>query len=109
MHVVKEWARDVRGRIEFVNDLHAADALYHQTCSVNFRTGKTVPLLFSPSSTKKALKRGRPVGYPEAFQQIVADLRNHEDEQITGSDLLENMNGICGDAYSAVYMKKETT
>jgi hypothetical protein len=27
-----EWALDVRGRLKFVQDLHAADALYHQQC-----------------------------------------------------------------------------
>jgi hypothetical protein len=37
-----EWALDVRGRLEFVQDLHAADALYHQQCSVNFRTLSTL-------------------------------------------------------------------
>jgi hypothetical protein len=30
-----EWALDVRGRLEFVQDLHAADALYHQSCPQN--------------------------------------------------------------------------
>ena len=33
-----EWAETVRRRLEFVQDLHAADAVYHQACSVNFRT-----------------------------------------------------------------------
>ncbi|KAL5020675.1 hypothetical protein ScPMuIL_002240, partial [Solemya velum] len=38
-----EWSRAVYGRILSVNDLPAADAVYHQSCSVNFRTGKQVP------------------------------------------------------------------
>ena len=38
-----EWAETVRGRLEFAQDLHAADAVCHQTCSVNFRTGKQIP------------------------------------------------------------------
>lgn len=53
------WADQIYGRIEAVNDLHAADAIYHQTCNVNFRTGKNTPKIFSPSSTEA--KRGRPV------------------------------------------------
>ena len=34
------WSTNVLSRIQFVQDLHAADAVYHQKCSVNFRTGK---------------------------------------------------------------------
>lgn len=33
-----DWAVAARGRIETINNLHAADAIFHQTCSVNFRT-----------------------------------------------------------------------
>lgn len=54
-----EWAVAVRGRIETINGLHAADAIHHQTCSVNFRTRKAVPKAFSPDS-KKEKNRGRP-------------------------------------------------
>ena len=39
-----EWSEIVLGRLEYAQDLHAADAVYHQACSVNFRTGKQVPL-----------------------------------------------------------------
>ena len=41
--ISKKWAQKVRGRIGYVNDLHAADAVYHQACSVNFRTHKQIP------------------------------------------------------------------
>jgi hypothetical protein len=34
---------NVLSRIQFVQDLHATDAVYHQKCSVNFRTGKSLP------------------------------------------------------------------
>lgn len=33
-----DWAVAVRGGIDTLNDLHATDAIYNQTCSVNFRT-----------------------------------------------------------------------
>ncbi|XP_021363437.1 uncharacterized protein LOC110456800 [Mizuhopecten yessoensis] len=40
-----EWAEEVLGRLQIAPaDLHAADAVYHQSCSVNFRTGKMMPL-----------------------------------------------------------------
>lgn len=47
-----DWAVAVRGRIETINDLHAADAIYHQTCSVNFRTSKAVPKAFFRTQRK---------------------------------------------------------
>lgn len=37
-----EWSEIVLGRLEYAQDLHAADTVYHQACSVNFRTGKQV-------------------------------------------------------------------
>ena len=37
------WAVSVKGRIAYVNDLHSEDAVYHQACSTNFRTGKDIP------------------------------------------------------------------
>ena len=37
-----EWVETVRGRLEFAHDLRAADAVYHQACSVNFRTEKQI-------------------------------------------------------------------
>ncbi|CAG2187279.1 unnamed protein product [Mytilus edulis] len=45
-----ELATQVTGRLEFARDLHAADANYHQSCGVNFRTNKHVPQAFSPPS-----------------------------------------------------------
>lgn len=91
-----EWSVEVRGRTEFVNDIYAADALYHQTCSVNFRTGKTIPQLFSPDSAKKGQKRGRPVSHSESFQEIVEYLKKHEDEQVAVSHLVDKMTEVCG-------------
>lgn len=34
-----EWAELVRGRLQFVHELPAVDAVYHQVWNVNFRTG----------------------------------------------------------------------
>lgn len=52
-----EWALDVRGRLEFVQDLHAADALYHQQCSVNFRTLKQIPVVLSLHQKRQKCKQ----------------------------------------------------
>ncbi|GFO33580.1 hypothetical protein PoB_006008500 [Plakobranchus ocellatus] len=37
-----KWAETVKGRIEYAQDLHAADAVYHQQCKINFRTGRNI-------------------------------------------------------------------
>ena len=52
-----------KGEINFLSgDLHAADCLYHQKCSINFRTGKSKPQDFcSPPAEKKRKLCGRPV------------------------------------------------
>ena len=42
-----QWAMTVLGRINSkTSDLHAEDAVYHQICSVNLRTGKEIPQKF---------------------------------------------------------------
>ena len=35
-----------KGLIAFVNDLLSEDAVYHQACSANFRTGKGILQLY---------------------------------------------------------------
>ena len=47
-----EWAMAVLGRIEFVQDLHAADAVYHKVCSTNFMTGKNIPVRYQTNLTE---------------------------------------------------------
>ena len=53
-----EWSEIVLGRPEYAQDLHAADAVYHQACSVNFRTGKQVPQQYC-SDEHKATATGK--------------------------------------------------
>ena len=58
-----DWADKVRGRIEYVNDLPAVDAVYHQSCSINFRTFKDMPTNFrsvTEPMTMTSPIRGRP-------------------------------------------------
>ena len=40
-----DWGREVK---DTVNDLQAADTIYHQSCSVNFRTKRQIPAPLSP-------------------------------------------------------------
>jgi len=89
----------VRGRISSVHDLPAADAdaMYHQICSSNFQTGKSIPLVFiSDADEQPASKHGRlkdPI-QEEAFIQVMEDLQKNDEEQTTIADLVENMENI---------------
>ena len=82
-------ADTMRGRIKFVNDLHASNAIYHQTCNVNFRTGKNVSSGFSIGCGESESKRGRPISTvaQDSFKEIVRFLHDHEDEQHIHSTL----------------------
>jgi autonomous glycyl radical cofactor GrcA len=109
-----EWSQMVLGRIEFAQDLHAADACYHQTCSVNFRTGKQIPQQQLPSeSSSKRLKPGRPTITEKvhAFHKVIEYIEENDDEVITLTDLVTKMEfylkslGSAQQPYSVVYMK----
>lgn len=41
-----EWSHDVMGRLALAIDLPAADAVYQQSCNVNFRTLRNIPNCF---------------------------------------------------------------
>ena len=79
-----EWTEIVKFRIGNVHDLHAADALYHQQCcSVNFRTKRM----------KLQRGKGRPTHTESeaAFLKTMTHIIEHEDEQMSVSDLLKVM------------------
>ena len=40
------WAHSVLARISSAHDLHAADAIYHKACDINFRTMRQIPTAF---------------------------------------------------------------
>ncbi|KAJ8870623.1 hypothetical protein PR048_029646 [Dryococelus australis] len=58
-----EWGMIVLGRMNtIVADLHAADTVYHRSCSANFRTGRNVPVRYSKtdiSDSTGSIKRRR--------------------------------------------------
>ena len=91
------WAHTVRGRHEFAEDVHAADAIYHQVCSTNFRTSKQLPSTFQATSGEKRRRIGRPIdtAEEEAFINVTKYLEDNDDEQITIRDIVNKMRDMC--------------
>ena len=58
-----EWSEAIRARLMNVHDLPAADAIYHQTCNVNFRPNRQLPQLYETDELPAA--KERKVGRPE--------------------------------------------
>lgn len=108
-----DWAAVVRGRVSFACDLPAADAVYHELCSTNFRTGKQVPRIFQ--SYNKGTKKlgGRPLDSKksEAFEAIAEYLETNDDEQVTIGDLVDKMAEYLKETdiepYGVHYMKEK--
>ncbi|KAL5019525.1 hypothetical protein ScPMuIL_002417 [Solemya velum] len=104
------WAEAVRGRIIFTTDLPAVDAIYHQVCSVNFRTGKQIPLRYQCERMETKIHRlGRPVDLlqEEAFLKVTGELIEVDDEQTTVSDLVTRISQISTHPYNVKYMRKQ--
>ena len=74
-----EWSLEVEGRLEFVNDLRAEDAIYHGDCNSRFRSGKRKP---GVDITNSSRKHGRPTinEREEALEEIVEYLCQNDDE-----------------------------
>lgn len=112
-----KWCDNVKGRLAFINDLHAADAVYHKVCNANFRSGKQIPLCFQAKDSEdiaktKKLKTGRPqsLSRTEAFLKVLDDLRQNDNEQTTIGDLIEKMKEYLKedeDPYSFPFMKQQ--
>ncbi|PIK55917.1 hypothetical protein BSL78_07187 [Apostichopus japonicus] len=87
-----EWGKQVKARFSLVSDLHAADAIYHQACSVNFRTHKQLPKSFQGNSKSKRTP-GRPEDEHQAaaFITVAEYLKENDEVQATLTDLVEKM------------------
>ena len=87
-----ECAETVRGRLEFVQDLHAADAVYHHACSVNFQTRKQIPKKYGNDTDSKPAK-GRPTNKVKSklCLEETEVLVENDKEQFTISDLVRKM------------------
>lgn len=101
------WAETIRSRLLNVHDLPAADAVYHQTCNVNFRTKRQLPRIYevdeSPAVKKKKVGRPEDEEKREAFLKVTKFLEENDDEQITVSDLMEKMEEYLSDSNSEAY------
>ena len=108
-----EWSEAVSARLMNVHDLPAADAVYRQTCNVNFRTNRQLPQLYETDELPAAKKRkvGRPQNEEkkQAFVKVAKFLEDNDDEQITVGDLVEKMeeylNNTDSEAYGRSHMK----
>jgi len=87
-----------------VHDLHAADAVHHQTYSVNFRTKKQIPISQFIAKDSKRPKLGLPQNdtREEAFLEVARNLED-DDEQITINDLIDLMNQKLADTTYEAY------
>ena len=99
-----------------LHDLHAADAVYNQDCSINFRTGKQIPRTFCPQNTDLKKRRfGHPkdTAQSEAFLKVAQYLEQNDVEQITVVDLIDIMKWYLdssnsnSEPYSFPHMKEK--
>lgn len=110
-----KWGNEVAARIAFAHDVRAADAVYHEACSVSFRTGRQIPRRHSldGEDTVYTGKRGRPkeIDRQVAFLEVAHYLEENDDEQITLADLVlkmgELLDGTDFEPYSTTYMKSK--
>ncbi|KAG7164298.1 hypothetical protein Hamer_G003454 [Homarus americanus] len=96
----------VKGRIEYYGcDLHAADCIYHRSCSGNLRSGLSIPLQFQNVPEAKRRKSGRPKNEDEeqAFMNVCSYLENNDEEQLTISHLREKMKEFLTNTDSEPY------
>ena len=100
-----------------MNELHAADAIYHHVCYSNFNTGKQVPSKYNKLNkpSESGGKRGRPKDtlLDDAYAKVRSFLTEKElnDEQVTLSELMTYVNELVSDStvdggYSTPYLKK---
>jgi hypothetical protein len=99
-----EWGDSVAERISSVIDLPAAEASYHQACSVNFRTKKSIPGKYCSEPKRKS---GRPIDEDRtnAFYNVVDWLENSIEEPITVKMLLNEMEKYTDNPFTHKYMK----
>lgn len=88
------WSTYVQSRLLSVNDLPAADAIYHQACSVNFRKGD--PILKKYQDDTQDELRCKPLGRPaekekhDAFLEVCSWFQKN-DEPVSVQQLATKM------------------
>lgn len=108
-----DWAEAVSNRILACReDLFAWDTVYHDVCSVNFRTHRQIPIRFSSAKKPKIDSKSETPQQARqmAFLKVCEYLEENDDEQTTVADLVEKMKEYCGEeAYSPRHMKNKLT
>ena len=106
-----EWGNVVAGRLACIGDLHIIDAVYHQSCSVNFRTFKNIPLQHTSSIEICTQGRREEIQRMRAFQETTSYFEENDEEQLTVADLAKKMEecleGTGYKAYSIKYLKEK--
>ncbi|KAK2702739.1 hypothetical protein QYM36_018660 [Artemia franciscana] len=105
------WATTVLGRMNCIlSDLHAADAVYHKSCYVSFKTNKSMPKRYKEEEENDSAKAGRPAETKkrEAFEKSLEHFNSIEDQHFTLSDVAEKMNSFLGvgEAYSVKHIQR---
>ena len=99
-----EWGKKVNGRIQHATDLRAADALYDNKCSINFRTVREIPVRFfsdeqvtcsAKNQNKKDPWRKKEVRLSTNSLDIS---RKNDEEQLTIMDLTNKIAEILKDS-----------
>lgn len=80
----------VLARLGYADDCFAKDAIYHGTCSVNFRTNRNIPKSVSDSPTPEKLRVGRPQDIEKrtSFLRVAEHIEDNDEEQLTVGDLV---------------------
>ena len=104
----EKWPEKVKSKIVFADDLPTKDALYHNVCNNNFRSRRYIPHKYQSSADANEVHRniGRPKDEErfEAFQYVINDFYENDDETVTISELIDRMREICVEPYSSVHM-----
>ena len=86
-------------------DLPAAEAMYHQSCSINFRTGKDIHKRFHVNRREKFDVRPVDESKLDAFNSTLAWWENSNQECVTVSELVDQMSLYCGEPYTNRHIK----
>ena len=104
------WARDVKGKISFLQDCVAYDVVYHNACFSNFRSDCRIPEMFWSEEPARKICSGRHNNTRlSAFDNVIQYLDTLDSEQVTVRDLVdimaEHLKDCESKAYSNVHMK----
>ena len=94
----------VYGKIQYYNsDLPAADAVYHQSCSVNFRTCRKIPKQYADNSSR--VLTGRPINNDRnaAFVCTCEYFKQNDEENVSTCDLIGKMQEYLDDSGEDAY------